>query len=108
VLAPAACETFGLSVLEALACGVAVVAAAGSGAAELVSAEPGGASPGAGIAVEATAHGMAGGVIELLGRTAADRAAAARARASQFPWSSSVGQMLDIHSGAPAAVGTRP
>jgi len=107
VLAPAACETFGLSVLEALACGVAVVAAAGSGAAELVSAEPGGASPGAGIAVEATARGIAGGVIELLGHSAQDRAAAARARASQFPWSASVGRMLDIHSGAAVVAGTR-
>jgi alpha-1,6-mannosyltransferase len=98
-LAPAACETFGLSVLEALACGVAVVAAAGTGAAELVSPEPGGAAPGAGVAVEATARGMAGGVVELLGRPAAQRAAAARARASQFPWSASVGQMLEIHTG---------
>jgi alpha-1,6-mannosyltransferase len=106
VLAPAACETFGLSVLEALACGVAVVAAAGSGAAELVSAEPGGASPAAGIAVEATARGMAGGVVELLGHCAPERAAAARARASQFPWSASVGQMLDIHTGAAATVST--
>jgi alpha-1,6-mannosyltransferase len=99
VLAPAACETFGLSVLEALACGVAVVAASGSGAAELVSPEPGGAAPGAGLAVEASADGIAQGVTELLAYPARERAAAARSRATQFPWSASVGRMLAIHSG---------
>ena len=99
VLAPAVCETFGLSVLEALACGVAVVAAAGSGAADLVSPEPGGATGGAGIAVESSPTGIAAGVIELLGHPARDRAAAARARALQFPWSASVDRMLAIHSG---------
>lgn len=99
VLAPAVCETFGLSVLEALACGVAVVAATGSGAAELVSLEPGAAAPGAGIAVEASPAGIAAGVIELLSHPARNRAAAARARASQFPWSAAVDRMLAIHSG---------
>jgi len=103
VLAPAACETFGLAALEALACGVAVVAAAGSGAAELVSQETHGARPGAGVAVPATGPGLAGGVLELLELPARERAAAARARASQFPWSASVGRMLAIHEGAALA-----
>jgi len=103
VLAPAACETFGLAALEALACGVAVVAAAGSGAAELVSREAGGVRPGAGVAVPATGQGLAGGVLELLELPARERAAAARARASQFPWSASVGRMLAIHEGAALA-----
>jgi alpha-1,6-mannosyltransferase len=139
VLAPAACETFGLAALEALACGVAVVAAAGSGAAELVAQtqvhapmqEPimstitiantctsnsnpppsrgtaGGftasAQPGAGIAAPPTGAGLAGGVLELLVYPARERAAAARARASQFPWSASVGRMLAIHEGAARA-----
>ncbi|HZP50101.1 glycosyltransferase [Actinocrinis sp.] len=115
VLAPSACETFGLSALEALACGVAVVAAAGSGAAELVSqtsppgsgnarhdrwATPGAAPPGAGIAVTPTGTGLAAGVLELLTYPACVRAAAARTRASQFPWSASVERMLAIHQGA--------
>lgn len=118
VLAPAACETFGLAVLEALACGVAVVAAAGSGAAELVSPLPsgetgnvfcggaavsGGAAPAAGVAVEPTGPGLAGGVLELLAFPARERAAAARARASQFPWSASIERMLAIHEGAALA-----
>jgi alpha-1,6-mannosyltransferase len=106
VLAPAACETFGLSVLEALACGVAVVAAAGSGAAELVSPEPGGIPFAAGLAVEATPRGMAAGVLELLSHPEPERAVAARARASQFPWSAAVSRMLAIHTGTePRPVG---
>lgn len=100
VLAPAACETFGLAALEALASGVAVVAAAGSGAAELVAPEADGVRPGAGVAVPATGQGLADGVLELLDFPALERAAAARARASQFPWSASVGRMLAIHEGA--------
>lgn len=115
VLAPSACETFGLAALEALACGVAVVAAEGSGAAELVSqtpppesgnaahgsrATPGGAPPGAGIAVTPTGPGLAAGVLELLTYPACERASAARTRASQFPWSASVERMLAIHQGA--------
>lgn len=115
VLAPSACETFGLAALEALACGVAVVAAAGSGAAELVSqtpppepgnalrssrAMPGGAPPGAGIAATPTGRGLAAGALELLTFPACERAAAARSRASQFPWSASVERMLAIHQGA--------
>jgi alpha-1,6-mannosyltransferase len=105
VLAPAACETFGLAALEALACGVAVVAAAGSGAAELVTREPGGAAPGAGAAVDPTGAGLAGGVLELLAYPREQRAAAARTRAAQFPWSAAVGRMLAIHRGeAPSAL----
>jgi len=99
VLVPAACETFGLAALEALACGIAVVAAAGSGAAELVSGGPGGAPPGAGVAAPPNGTGMAEAVLELLSRPAEERAAAARLRASQFPWSASVGRMLAIHGG---------
>jgi alpha-1,6-mannosyltransferase len=110
VLAPAACETFGLAALEAMACGIAVVAAAGSGAAELVAQEPsaaagrgavrGCAAPGAGTAAAPTGIGLAEGVLELLKFPARERAAAARARASQFPWSASVDRMLAIHEGA--------
>ena len=88
--APSPAETFGLSVLEALACGTPVVAANTGGGGELLSAD-------AGVAVPATPEGLAAGVLEVLSRPAAARRAGARRRAELFPWSATVDSMLNLH-----------
>jgi alpha-1,6-mannosyltransferase len=71
-LAPSAAETFGLSVLEALACGTPVVTSDTGGAGELL-------ARGAGVAVPATPVGIAAGVAEVLTWQVSARRAAARA-----------------------------
>ena len=90
VFAPSWAETFGLSILEAMACGTPVVVAAPGGAPELM-------APYAGLAVPADADGLAAGAAEVLSWPAAGRRAAARRRAEQFPWSATVSAMLDLH-----------
>jgi alpha-1,6-mannosyltransferase len=89
--APSAAETFGLSVLEALACGTPVVAANTGGAGELL-------VPGAGVAVPATPTGIAEGVRQVLSWPVAARTVAARRQAERFPWSATVGSMLNLHA----------
>jgi alpha-1,6-mannosyltransferase len=100
VLAPCLVETFGLAVLEALACGTPVVAAAGGAAGELL----GGA---VGVVAPPTAGGMADGVLEILARPEPQRRAAARRQAEHHPWSRSVAEMLDVHVAVAAGRGTR-
>lgn len=89
--APSPAETFGLSVLEALACGTPVVAANTGGGGELV-------SSGAGVAVPATPDGLAAGTLEVLSRPVAARRLGARRRAELFPWSATVDSMLNLHA----------
>ena len=89
--------TFGLGVLESMACGTAAVVPAAGAAQEL----PG--PPDAGVVTSGTAFGLADGVEFLLSLLAAHRSAAARARAEQFPWSATARSMLAAHNAGPSA-----
>ncbi|HEX4704622.1 MAG TPA: glycosyltransferase [Pseudonocardiaceae bacterium] len=93
--APSPAETFGLSVLEALACGTPVITANTGGAPELL-------SEGAGIAVSPTPQGLADGVRRLLDRPGTRRAA--RLRAESFPWAATIRAMLRVHEATESEV----
>ncbi len=90
VLAPGPVETFGLSGLEALACGTPVVANAASALPEVLgpAGEAAAGSPGA----------FAAAVTRLLAVPEAQRRATARARAERFGWPAAVAGFLAAHS----------
>jgi alpha-1,6-mannosyltransferase len=89
VLAPGPGETFGLSALEALACGTAVVGNIHSALPEVLG--------DAGRASASTPRSFADAVEALLLVDPAERRRRARARAEQFPWSATVEGFLRAH-----------
>ena len=84
-------ETFGLAVLEALACGTPVVTSNRGGAHELVDAS-------SGAAGDPNPASLADAVETLLPRLGSPLRAAARARAEQYPWQRTIDAMLELHS----------
>ncbi|MEO7193739.1 MAG: glycosyltransferase [Pseudonocardiaceae bacterium] len=86
-LAPGPHETFGLAALEALACGTPVVVSRSSALSELI-------RPSCGAAVADHAPAFADAVTRLLAVPEPARRAAARSRAEQFTWSTTVTGML--------------
>ncbi|MFI9723038.1 glycosyltransferase [Streptomyces sp. NPDC052396] len=93
-LVPCPVEAFGLSALEALACGTPVVTADRGAAHELL-------VSGAGLAAPASGPALAGAVVQLLAGPEPLRRTAARRRAEEFPWSAAVSRMLAVHRGQP-------
>lgn len=85
-------ETFGLAVLEALACGTPVVTADRGGARELVDAA-------SGAWGRPDPESLADAVLRVAARPVEVRRRAARRRAEQFTWSRAVEAMLDLHGG---------
>ncbi|MGJ7419615.1 glycosyltransferase [Streptomyces cinereoruber] len=93
-LAPGPAETFGLSALEALACGTPVVVSASSALPEVVGT--------AGVAAADAPAAFASGVQGLLAVPETVRRRAARARAEGFAWDRSVTAFLRAHDALPA------
>ncbi|WP_435845773.1 glycosyltransferase [Streptomyces exfoliatus] len=99
-LAPGPAETFGLSALEALACGTPVVVSASSALPEVVGT--------AGASAVDTPGAFASAVRGLLATPEAARRGAARARAEHFTWERSVTAFLAAHDALPAPEPRRP
>jgi alpha-1,6-mannosyltransferase len=89
-LAPGPHETFGLAALEALASGTPVVVSRSSALREIV-------RPSCGAVVADETPAFAGAVSRLLDAPEPTRRAAARARAEQFTWPTSITGMLHAH-----------
>jgi alpha-1,6-mannosyltransferase len=87
-LAPCPVESFGLSVLEALAAGTPVVVADAGASVELI-------DEGCGRAAAPQPASMADAVMAMLEQPG--RRAAARAKAEQYPWSRTLEAMLAVH-----------
>ena len=97
-LAPCPGEAFGLAALEALACGTPIAAAKTGALPELLGVPAGRPelTP-AGATASPTPQAFAFAVERLLGLPEQQRRRAARAAATRWSWSSSIGAMLDHH-----------
>ncbi|MFI8517930.1 glycosyltransferase [Streptomyces sp. NPDC085481] len=95
-LAPGPAETFGLSALEALACGTPVVCSASSALPEVV------ADAGACATDDPTAFARA--VRTVLAQPELPRRATARARAELFTWPRATAAFLAAHDASPSAL----
>lgn len=93
-------ETFGLAVLEALACGTPVVTANRGGASELVDAS-------AGANGAPNAESLADAVESLVPRLGPGLRAGARSRAEKYTWRSTIRQMLELHQDLETGVSYR-
>jgi alpha-1,6-mannosyltransferase len=91
-LAPCRAETFGLAVLESLACGTPVVTADSGAGFEVC-------GPGAGVAAPPDATAMADAVNVLLERDRGTLRHLARTRAMQFPWTATAAAVMAAHFG---------
>ncbi|ATL66859.1 glycosyltransferase [Nocardia terpenica] len=89
---PSPAETFGLAVLEALACGTPVVVPQDGAARELLG------GPGSGRDCDGTPEGLAAAVRALLAIPAPERRRAARRAAERFPWSTTVDALLSLYT----------
>jgi alpha-1,6-mannosyltransferase len=91
-VAPCRAETFGLAVLESLACGTPVVTSETGAGFEVC-------GPGCGVAVPPDAGRMADAVTLLLKGDRQTLRLRARARAERFPWTRAADSVLAVHLG---------
>ena len=89
MLAPCATETFGLAVLEALACGTPVVVPPDGGAKELI-------APGAGLVCRPDPVSLADAVERVLDASPAEQTRMCRAHAEGFSWNATADAMLGL------------
>lgn len=89
MIAPCGTETFGLAVLEAMACGTPVVVPPDGGARELVVA-------GTGIVAAADARAIADAAGRIIGAPAGARSRLCRTHAEQFSWDATAQSMLEL------------
>ena len=97
-VAPCRAETFGLAVLESLACGTPVVTSESGAGVEVW-------APGCGEAAPSDAERMADAVTVFLSCDRDTLRVRARERAEQFPWDRAAESVLNVHLGKRTPVG---